>query len=335
MSFLSKISSLRKSIPTAAPLRGQEKDKKVQNEEHSLLPKNYVREEDPAVRRLKELRRQELLKNGELSKRARSQAKSTAPRKKRDPDEGYPTDTRFKKKVGTSAHPSRPMSTPRKTEPIKKLSFEELMKQAENNAHEKGSNKSTSPSRTIARPGVQRQSPPQSHSKKIGFKSKMDKSHRKPTSPAPSRPKTGSHGAKSEPVKIRTLNTGFAQPNEKIRRQLEQRKRHSRPQAREDEFESDMDDFIEDDTEDMNGRHASRPDTGYNRDEIWAMFNRGKRRSEMAFDDYEDDDMEANEMEILEEEEKASRMARLEDKREEEWLKKHEQEKKRRKRMKG
>ena len=41
--------------------------------------------------------------------------------------------------------------------------------------------------------------------------------------------------------------------------------------------------------------------------------------------------MEANEMEILEEEEMARKMARLEDKREEAWLKKHEEEKRRRK----
>lgn len=80
-----------------------------------------------------------------------------------------------------------------------------------------------------------------------------------------------------------------------------------------------MDDFIEDDEEEQ----------GFNRDEIWAMFNKGKKRRDFE-NDYESDDMEVNEMDIMEEEERATKMAKLEDKREEEWLKKHEQEKRRR-----
>lgn len=93
-----------------------------------------------------------------------------------------------------------------------------------------------------------------------------------------------------------------------------------------------MDDFIEDDEDEgyhSKSKHSNGP--GYDRDEIWAMFNRGKKRSEYDYDELEDDDMEANEMEILEEEEMARKMARLEDKREEAWLKKHEEEKRRRK----
>ncbi|MBL3706193.1 hypothetical protein GI582_26415, partial [Sulfitobacter sp. BDSS02] len=99
-----------------------------------------------------------------------------------------------------------------------------------------------------------------------------------------------------------------------------------------DEEDNDMDDFIEDDEDEgyhSKSKHSNGP--GYDRDEIWAMFNRGKKRSEYDYDELEDDDMEANEMEILEEEEMARKMARLEDKREEAWLKKHEEEKRRRK----
>ena len=95
----------------------------------------------------------------------------------------------------------------------------------------------------------------------------------------------------------------------------------------EDEDEDDMDDFIDDD-DDEEAEYVK--DHGYDRDEIWAMFNKGKRRSDYLDYDEDADDMEANEVEILQEEERASKMARLEDKREEKWLKMHEEEKSRR-----
>lgn len=335
MSFLSKISNIRKSIPATTAKNGRETDKKVKTDDYSILPKNYVRDEDPAVRRLKELRRQELLKKGELSKKARSQSTPNPQRKKKNSDDMYPTETRFKKKVGTSKNVSRPVSVPSRSEPLKKLSFEELMKQAENNAHEKASNKAASPPQRAPVQRPKKEATSHSFPRKVGFKKKIDRNIKPATSTEVVRQKAAPHEKKPEPVRIRTIGAGLAKPNEKIRKQLEQRKQQSRRPIRDEESESDMDDFIEDDTGEMNDRWASQHEADYDRDEIWALFNRGKRRSEMMYDDYDDDDMEANEMEILEEEEKAGRMARLEDKREEQWLKKHEQEKKRRKRMKG
>lgn len=61
----------------------------------------------------------------------------------------------------------------------------------------------------------------------------------------------------------------------------------------------------------------SHKDTGYDRDEIWAMFNRGRKRSYYnSYDDYDSDDMEATGAEILEEETRSRRQAEVEDRRE-------------------
>ncbi|QLQ82057.1 hypothetical protein HG537_0G03120 [Torulaspora globosa] len=331
MSFLSKISNLRKSLPATATKNEPGIGQKVENDEYSILPKNYIREEDPAVKRLKELRRQELLKSGELSKKARNQSKSSSHGKKRETDDGYSVGTRFKKKVGSSTNSTRVSSMTKKSEPIKKLSFEELMQQAENNAQKIGNDETETTTDQKAKEQVSSRN----YDKKIGFKKRIDGNSGAVKSSRLEKRETVPHKRQPEAVKIRTVGAGLAQPNEKIRRQLEQRKRQSRQRTKEVESESDLDDFIEDDTSETYHRESSRGEGQYDRDEIWALFNRGKRRSDLMYDDYDDDDMEANEMEILEEEEKARKMARLEDKREEEWLKKHEQEKKRRKQMKG
>lgn len=333
MSFLSKISSLRKAAPFVPTKQPSNNSKEQADEEYTILPRNYVREEDPAVRRLKELRRQEAIKNGELSKKARAQSKP-ASRRRKDDEEGGMMGTKFKKKVRThSASSSSPSLNVKKAQPLKKLSFDELMKQAENNAQDKSHTPKES---TPPKSGVTlNHSKPQSFVRKVGFKKHNDRHSRNPTPPAHDKLAVRGHREEAAPVKIKTFVGGLAKPNEKLKRQLELRKRTNRPRAEEEDNGSDLDDFIEDDTREVDDRYRPKQDAGYDRDEIWAMFNRGKRRSDYAFDDYEDDDMEANEMEILEEEEQARRMARLEDKREEEWLKRHEQEKKRRKRTKG
>lgn len=337
MSFLSKLSNLRKAAPFVPSKEAPNNAKKTQEEQFTILPQNYVREEDPAVRRLKELRRQELLKNGELSKKARSQNKPTSNRRRKDDDDGGMVGTKFKRKA--RPHLTAASSTAvavSKAEPLKKLSFDELMKQADNNAQEKPKvSRESSPANREVQRTPHNQTKTQTYIKKVGFKKSADRRNKNSPSPAPERPTTKPHREVPAPVKIKTVTNGFAKPNEKLRRQLEMRKQNSKSRAPLEDDGSDLDDFIENDTMETNDRRRSQRDAGYDRDEIWAMFNRGKRRSDYAFDDYEDDDMEANEMEILEEEEQAGRMARLEDKREEQWLKKHEQDKKRRKRMKG
>lgn len=314
--------------------------KSIEEDIPSLLPTNYIRDEDPAVRRLKELRRKEQIKNGEFAKKhKKTNPSTTTKRKSKKDDDNLAADgySRFKKKLGsTHTRPTPVRTLTRKMEPIKKISFDELMKQAENNASSKesseGISKKESPS--ASRP----------HLHKPGFRSARDRNRvskpvkhqttlpRKKMSLSPIRNRPGSRDA--TPIKI---SLPVAQPNQRLKQRLESKRqrpsgrdRYGRPEYDYDD-EDDMDDFIEDDEEDSEVHRRMklhRDDPGYDRDEIWAMFNKGRKRSEYAYDE-EEDDMEANEMEILEEEERAEEMARLEDKREAAWLKKHEEEKRR------
>ncbi|SCW04292.1 LAFE_0H10308g1_1 [Lachancea fermentati] len=303
MSFLAKLSQLKKPVTE----RNTKKvEKNISNElsvdplrsESNLLPKNYVREEDPAVRRLKELRRQEQLKKGA------NKPKPPAPsnkRRRRD-DEPMATEAKFKRKIG--ANDKKPVTPLTRREPLKKLSFEELMKEAE----EKAKNKSASPESFAPNHKNARKPPLQ----KPGFKSGKSKVRTQANQTPPSIKK------ETKPkIKVPLAKAALAQPSEKLRKKLDLIKKSRRDQGYEDD--GNLDDFIDDDEEELD----------YDRDEIWAMFNKGRKRAEYQYSD-DESDMEANELEIFEEEEKASRMARLEDKREQQWLKKHEEEKRRR-----
>lgn len=364
MSFLSKLSTLRKTTPEAPRRVNIPKPEPDDPTKISLLPKNYIRDEDPAIKRLKELRRKEQLKNGELNKdKPKKRASPGSKLGKRNVSEDSESDkigTIYKKKIGANTSYRRSNMqdqgfVPKKREPIKKMSFEELMKQAENNTQNnvnditnEQNKKSTSIKRDVERTKILN---------KPGFKNKSANKVVKPrdlergqninknTVPSRQHPtKASSH--EPEPIRISLPKNKFAQPNARIKQRLEKNKqRHGKHDYDEESGDSELDDFIEDDEEeeetgyyreDQRSR-ARGGDVGYDRDEIWAMFNKGKSRSAYVNRDYEEDyddfdDMEANEMEIMEEEDYATRMARLEDKREEAWLKKHEAEKRKKKR---
>lgn len=133
-----------------------------------------------------------------------------------------------------------------------------------------------------------------------------------------------------------------AQPSAKLRAKLEARKKSSRPNPRsssskpyydvEEDYDSEELDFIVDDEEEEEDV-AAVEDVGYDRDEIWKMFNKGRTRRD--FDDVDDDDddlydMEADGDEILREEERAAKRARLEEKKELELERRRVEEKRRR-----
>lgn len=105
------------------------------------------------------------------------------------------------------------------------------------------------------------------------------------------------------------------QQSNKIKERLEQKKK-SKPASNydDDDDDDDLDSFVEDDEEeeDYDDTHRS---------EIWAMFNRGKKRSYYA-DDYDSDDMEATGAEIFDEEFQSRLDAEREDRREMEEEKK-------------
>lgn len=350
MSFLSKLSALKKTTPVNNAPLVINKPKSNSDEPESLLPKRYVRDEDPAVKRLKELRRKEQMKNGELLKKKTGSTAARKPRgessnKRKADEDGDSVGTVYKKRIGASTRHDRPkdMNSTKRREPIKKMTFEELMKQAEQN------NKPAVTAKPSSKPP--HQTPAKFH--KPGFKSrttgsKINNDQRQiPREPVHNRMKSTSTPHHNEtlekPVKISLPTNKFAQPNSRIKQRLEkkgyktnhhQRDRYGGRVQEEEEVDSELDDFIEDDEEeaDMDDRYRSsrKEAAGYDRDEIWAMFNKGRGRSHYRddYDDEDEDDMEANEMEILEEEEYATKMARLEDKKEEVWLKKHEAEKK-------
>lgn len=76
-----------------------------------------------------------------------------------------------------------------------------------------------------------------------------------------------------------------------------------------DDDESDLDSFIASDEDE----HQEVGD--YDRDEIWSIFNRGKKRQHYEYDE-DSDDMEATGAEIWEEENRSKRTAMIEDRRE-------------------
>lgn len=102
------------------------------------------------------------------------------------------------------------------------------------------------------------------------------------------------------------------QPSAKLQSKLQQRTSRSRATAAEsEEDDSDMGSFIASDEEEQVSYGQD-----YDRDEIWSMFNRGRKRSHFEQYDSDSDDMEATGAEILEEEAFSKRLAAEDDRRE-------------------
>lgn len=112
----------------------------------------------------------------------------------------------------------------------------------------------------------------------------------------------------------------LAQPSQKLAKKQRARQRLI------DSEDEDLDDFIVDDEEEE--EYASRK-VDYDREEIWRIINRGKRRYE-HFDDDDLSDMEATGSQVFAEERKSAAQARREDEMEQETIQRHAEEKKRR-----
>lgn len=109
-----------------------------------------------------------------------------------------------------------------------------------------------------------------------------------------------------------------ARPSDKLRKKIENTKKRRRDyEEEEDDYD---DDFVVDDEEDY-----GHGDGGYDRNEIWAMFNRGKERSQFDYGDLSD--MEATGADVLDEEEESRRFADMEEKREKQLEKRLQAEK--------
>lgn len=116
-----------------------------------------------------------------------------------------------------------------------------------------------------------------------------------------------------------TKGSSFAQPMPHVAEKYRKRKElELKKQQKYYEDQHELDDFIVDDEEDEQDDLSKNESSNYH-DEIWSIFNRGKKRP-VYFDDDSDSDMEARGSEIMAEEVRSSRAARKEDEEEERRL---------------
>lgn len=249
---------------------------------------------DPVVARLKEVRRLEReakandlrLKKG-LKPKPRPKPKATIPLR---------TGPSVSKPKVSRPEPT-PKSSTASTVPRKpvKMNFAELMKKAN----------------TIDSSKLSIQLKPKPKSQETKVKSLETKVKSRPRTPNDI--KDGStdrfQGSRAEKTAENTKQPlPMRRPSQSLSHRLSHKSKLTKTQVYGDRDQDgdvslEMDDFIEDD---MAGN--------YDRDEIWALFNR-KQRSEYN-NDYDSDDMEATGMEIFDEELRSRRSAEAEDRRE-------------------
>lgn len=223
---------------------------------------------------------------------------------------------------GVAVAPSQP------TEKKLKMSFSELMKKASLIDQSKmsiaikqktKSPENVRPRRTPRPDGESRQK--NGESARSGHSSKTFRSDRvRPNGPsareAPNRHGAGNGGRDSareprDPRPEMRAPLPTRQPSEKLQAQLKGRQSAAREEEEYDE--DDWGSFIASDEEEEQQAYGG----DYDRDEIWSMFNKGRKRSYYTqFDDEDSDDMEATGAEILEEEQRSKRRAMEEDMRE-------------------
>lgn len=274
------------------------------------------REQQARVERLKAARLKE--KQEAAAAKAKGREKGKAATSSSRPK----TTTTNKPKTNTTkkSKPRVPEYTEPASSPKKKLSFKEIMQQADKvntdnlkltvkvrKDSENGKKQQPQSSRANKSQGRARSTPDGDKGPDVKPSTSSRPSPKPSTSPSP----PVSKKASSAPAP-------FSRPMESL---VEKQKR--RRQRYEDEYDDEDDDgFIVDDEEE-------EQDLGYNRDEIWKIFGRRRR------DDFDEDDdlsdMEATGSQVLEEESRSSLQARLDDKREEEELQRLAMEKARRK----
>ncbi|VEU24371.1 DEKNAAC105635 [Brettanomyces naardenensis] len=314
---------------------------------------------DPAVRRLKEARRREReriqeLKNAKKGRKLSKPRVRTARKVETSHDVGRRSSPGLQRQFHSKS-PLQPRSPPVKvTAAGPRMSFKELMKKAE------GVNKfdlAFNPIKSAHALG-----PPKS-------KGLMKSRSMHPSIPHAKESRGGSRG-----TVIRTTVSPPAGPSKELaakaahRKALMERNKsglrrpHQAGKKKKNDYGIDVDEDDDDDEEgydygsanddydDGDGfvvaddeskfeagerRRTEIEKRGYDRDEIWSIFSRGKKRDQYR-DELDDDDMEATGAEVLQEEEMALRQAKLDDLREAKLLERRKIEKlKKKKRMKS
>lgn len=268
---------------------------------------------DPIVARLKEKRR---LERQEAERKAREK-KGLAPKpppKPREPKSKPSLASNPAPRPGNVKNiivPKPPTQTPSAS---KKMNFKDLMKKASSIDNTKLS--ISIKNKPKADPNLRSPSPRHLSTKNQG----LNRSH------DPTKPISNTHFEKPVPPPSTLRDQPRAplpirQPSVQLKDRLGVGKKESRPSRpiryeEPSEDDEDLSSFIvSSEEEELAGRGAA-PD--YDRDEIWAMFNRGKKRSHYVGqgDEYDTDDMEATGAEILREEQLSRRRGELEDKKE-------------------
>ncbi|CAK7903618.1 protein Spt2p [[Candida] anglica] len=307
---------------------------------------------DPVVARLKaarklEMEKKEQAKRDKMGQPSKKLVAKIPMRKAPAQPQTRRNDPRTKGNRGVTPtasgrNPASSSTTPT-APPKKKMKFNELMKKASQIDHSKLSITPTiRPKSTSTTPPIQKRPtvaskrppppPPPPSSRPVSSKRPPTTSSTTASKRPPGVP--GTNTRPSGPLPIR-------KPSSALERKLNSKKNSSVSSSRVGEstsygysdYESDSaDSFIVDDEEEETAAAAAAAKTDYDRDEIWAIFNRGKKRSHYEYDDYDSDDMEATGAEVLEEERRSKRNAELEDRREWEEEQRRAEEKRRRKR---
>lgn len=299
----------------------------------NAIPKDYKPAPlDPAVQRLKELRRLEKEKEAaEKSKRKPASASTT--RKRSTPSASRAPRTTSTGTPWDIQAAEQPKFQRRSASPVKRLTFSELMNQANQKT------KSLKESRDTPPPQNQEQyvSKTKREPKSAILRRKAQPQASSVSAARSAVPRSSSYAPK-KPVMRPTQPKPLARPSAKLLASLAAKKksraeiygsvngegdnyRRSRYDDEEDSYGSD--EFVVDDEE-----ADVEEDVGYNRDEIWKMFGRNRQQ----YVDYDDDlsDMEATGEEILREESRAEKRARMEEKAEADAERRRVEEKRRR-----
>lgn len=292
---------------------------------------------DPVVARLKAARKAEREKKEQelREKKGLQPKKETKPRARpvKSAESRSPApSSRIRNGAGGNGKNGRakmggvaPVAPSQPTEKKLKMSFSELMKKASLIDQSKmsiaikqktKSPENVRPKRTPRPDGESR--PMNGESTRTGQSSKPFRSDRaRPNGPsareAPNRHGAGNGGRNSardprdsRPAVRAPLPT--RQPSEKLQAQLKGRQSATREEEVSDD--DDWGSFIASDEEEEEQAYGG----DYDRDEIWSMFNKGRKRSYYTqYDDEDSDDMEATGAEIFEEEQRSKRRAMEED----------------------
>ncbi|KAI5968922.1 hypothetical protein KGF57_000037 [Candida theae] len=344
-SLLQQIEKRGKLPPPSKPQSNNEinKTKSAVSAYRSNTGDKYV---DPVVTQLKEKRRLER-EQAEASKAKQGVVKgSKANVSSKQPRSGnsvprHSTTIATKPNWRQSSPPPFPSLSPPPPPPAakKKLNFNELMKKANNIDHDKLSIKISQKSMS-PEPSTRKSLPKKTAtvsnkpSTTTTTKATTDgRRNRQVTTKVKAKPVQQSRPSLPVRKPLPKVPMPARQPNAKIQERLNQKSLDKR-QVHGNRYDEDDDlsDFLVSDEEQEDGVGED----GYNRDEIWAMFNKGRKRKYYEYNDYDDDDdddddMEATGADVLEEELRSRLDAEREDRREMEEEKRRALEKQRRK----